>query len=283
MKTKFFLLTALIFFSTYLFSQVETVRPLTEKTEVATPATTKAVKSVKVATPVIMKTAAPQAVKSEKVSTPAITKQIIPQPVKSEKVVTSSITKPTMSHPVKTINTPPTATLTGAQIYIVTGETGKTVNTLFSIEIDDSKQLKAADYTEVGLTQPVEDDRVLGHIKYVPFYPQFPPGDNESISAQLESSEVQGVELIGMLPTNVTRYAIFSDFVNGGSISILIHPKIIYPLIGPDTWKINSLTFSFTFDNDPASPHVVTWNGCTLSLSNLSQTLKFDKNFHPIQ
>ena len=41
MKTKFFLLTALIFFSTYLFSQIKTVKPFTQKTEVTTPLTTK--------------------------------------------------------------------------------------------------------------------------------------------------------------------------------------------------------------------------------------------------
>ena len=188
-----------------------------------------------------------------------------------------------MSQPVKTINTPPNDALTEAQIYILTGETGKSANTIFSMEIYDSKQLKAAGYSEVGLTAPVEDDRVKGHIRYVPFVPLFNPGDKVELSAQLESSEALGVVLNGTLPTTITRNAIFSDFVNGGSVSIFIYPKTLYPLIGPDTWKINSLTVSLSFDNDPASPHTITWTGFILSGSTLSRTLKFDKNFHPVQ
>ena len=231
MKTKFFLLTALIFFSTYLFSQIKTVKPLTQKTVV---------------------------------STPVIAKQTIPQPV-------------------KTGNPPPNADLGNPDIYVLTGENGKTNNTVFAIEIYDSKQLKAAGYSEVGLTQQVEDDRTKGHIKYIKFVPIFNPGDKVELSAQLESSEAMGVELNGILPTTITRNAIFSDFVNGGSISIFIYPKTLYPLIGPDTWKINSLTVLLSFDKDPASPHIMTWNGFTLSPTTLSRTLKFDKNFNPIQ
>lgn len=254
MKTKFFLLTALIFFSTNLFSQIKTVKPLAQKTVVTTP--------------VLTKTSTPQPEKplTQKtvVSTPVIAKHIIQQPGKTE-------------------NPPSTADFTGAQIYILTGENGKSTNTIFSIEIYDSKNLKAADYSEAGLTTPVEDDRYKGHIKYVPYVPVFTPGDKVELSAQLDGSEPWYVEVNGIMPTTVTRNAIFSDFVNGGSISIFIFPKTLYPLLGPDTWKINTLTIYLSFDKDPASPHIMTWNGITLSPSALSRTFKFDKKFKPIQ
>ena len=219
-----------LFFATNLFSQIKTVKPLTQKTVVTTPV----------------------------------------------------ITKTTNPKPVKTENQPPTE-LEEPKIYLTSGEKGKSSNTILVIEIDDSKQLKAADYSEVGLTQQVEDDRYKGHIKFIKFVPVFGPGENESLSAQLDASEVIGVEVIGSLPHPVTRYAIFSDFVNGGSVSISIYPGTLYPLIGPDTWKIKSFTVYLSFGNDPASPHKMTWNGFTLSPTTLSRTLKFDKNFNPIQ
>lgn len=197
-------------------------------------------------------------------------------------VTTPVIKKTTNPKPVKNENPPPTD-LHKADINFVSGENGKSGNTILVIEIDDSKQLKAADYSEVGLTTPVEDSRYRGHIKYVPFVPEFAPGGYESLSTKLESSEPIGVEQVGAQLYTVTRYARFSDFANGGSISISISPKTVYPLIGPDTWKINSFTVYLSFDNDPASPHKMTWNGFTLSPTTLSRTLKFDKNFNPIQ
>src|SRR5665213_3382551 len=61
---------------------------------------------------------------------------------------------------------PPKPTdLQKADINLVSGENGKSSNTILTIEIYDSKQLKAAGYTDVGLTQQVEDDRVRGHIR----------------------------------------------------------------------------------------------------------------------
>ena len=205
------------------------------------------------------------------------------RPLVKKTVVTTSATKPiTNPKPVKTENQLPTD-LYKANISFVCGENGKSTNTILVIEIDDSKQLKAADYSEVGLTIQVEDDRYYGHTKRVPYVPQFSPGENESLSAQLDASELQRMELIGIQPSTVTRYAVLSDFVNGGSISIAITPKTVYPLIGPDTWNIKSFTVNLSFDNDPASPHKMTWNGFTLSPTATSRTLKFDKNFSPVQ
>lgn len=207
------------------------------------------------------------------------------KPLAQKTIVTTPATnKITNPQPVKTQDPPPKPTdLYKADIHFVSGDNGKSSNTILGIEIDDSKQLKAADYSEIGLTQQVEDDRYKGHIKFIKFVPVFGPGENESLSAQLESSEVIGVEVIGILPHSVTRYAIFSDFVNGGSVSISIYPGTLYPLIGPDTWKISSFSVYLSFHNDPASPHMMTWNGFTLSPTTLSRTLKFDKNFNPIQ
>lgn len=207
------------------------------------------------------------------------------RPVAQKTVVTTSATRPlTNPKPAKTENPPPKPTdLQKAVINIVSGENGKSNNTILAIEIDDSRQLKAADYSEVGLTTPVEDDRYKGHIKYVQYVPEFAPGENKLLSARLDASVPQAVELTGILPYTINRYAILSDFANGGSISIAIIPKTVYPLIGPDAWNINSFTVYLSFDNDPASPHKMTWNGFTLSPTTLSRRLKFDKNFNPIQ
>ena len=177
----------------------------------------------------------------------------------------------------------PSPPLDEPKIYLTSGENGKSGNTILVIAIDDSKQLKAADYNEVGLTTSVEDDRYPNHTKYVPFIPVFGPNQNESLSAKLVASEPQAVEVIGILPYTVTRYAVLSDFANGGSISIAIFPKMVYPLIGPDIWNINSFTVSVNFGGDPTSLHKMTWNGFTLSPSAPSRTLKFDKSFNPIE
>lgn len=177
----------------------------------------------------------------------------------------------------------PSAALDNPKIYFTSGEKGKSSNTILVIEIDDSKQRKAADYSEVGLTTPVEDDRYKGHIKYVQFVPEFDPGENKSLSTKLDASVPQTVELNGTLPYTVTRNAVLSDFANGGSISLAIIPKLVYPPIGPDLWNINNFTVYLSFDGDPTSPHKMTWNGFALSPTAHSRTLKFDKNFNPIQ
>jgi len=92
MKQKLFLLMPAIFCATFLFAQIKTVKPLTQK---------------------------------KVMTTPVITKTTSPKPLKTE-------------------NPPPTD-LHKADINFVSGENGKSGNTILVIEINDSKQLKAAD------------------------------------------------------------------------------------------------------------------------------------------
>ncbi len=205
------------------------------------------------------------------------------RPLVKKSVVTTPVAKPILNQKPAKPESQPSPALDEPKIYLKSGAKGKSSNTILVITIKDSRQLKAADYSEVGLTAPVEDDRYPKHTKYVQFAPEFGPNENESLSTKLDASVPVGVEQVGSLPLAVTRYAVLSDFANGGSISIAIIPKLVYPLIGPDAWNINSFTVSLYFGGDPTSPHKMTWNGFTLSPTAASRTLKFDKNFNPIQ
>lgn len=226
------------------------------------------------------------AVTNSVIKKPIVQQTVPKQPPQAAKQTTSgqnTVKKTEMSTSNTAGTKMPSPALDNATISFTSGEKGKSNHTILVIEIDDSKQRKAADYSEVGLTTPVEDDRYKGHIKYVQFVPEFDPGENKSLSTKLDASVPQTVELNGTLPYTVTRNAVLSDFANGGSISLAIIPKLVYPPIGPDLWNINNFTVYLSFDGDPTSPHKMTWNGFTLSPTAHSRTLKFDKNFNPIQ
>jgi hypothetical protein len=75
----------------------------------------------------------------------------------------------------------------------------------------------------------------------------------------------------------VLREANISDFSNGGEVRIKIQPN------GHDTWKIQTFTITFSFNNDGNSPHTITWSNRVLSQNNRIADLLFDKNFNPIQ
>ena len=105
------------------------------------------------------------------------------------------------------------------------------------------------------------------------------PGDNETVPIALDASVPTGqVTMKGSLPLPVLREAAVSDFSSGGgTVEIGIAPN------GHDTWKIKSFSLTLYFNNDPSSPHKITWNGFTVAQDSRIKILEFDKNFNPIQ
>jgi hypothetical protein len=189
----------------------------------------------------------------------------------TSKTVAPVPTGTTLEHPqaVKPQTKPaPTPTdLQNAVVNIVVGDDGKDKDTYVSVEIYDDNQRPAAYYGVIrgtgfaGMTSG-----------------EYFPGDDETLSTKLDPSEPTGeIDNSKIPPLPVVREANVSDFSNGGSVIINIVPN------GHDTWKINSFTVTLYFNNDPGSPHRITWNGFTLSQDSRWRTLQFDKNFNAIQ
>jgi hypothetical protein len=188
------------------------------------------------------------------------------------KTVAPAPTGTTVLHPEvkKPQNKPaPTPTdLQNAVINIVVGSDGKDYDTKVAIVIADDNQRIAA-YYGTG-------DK--GGYVYGTTSGEYFPGDNETLPTQLDKSEYTGeIDNSKVPPLPVTREANLSDFANGGRINMSIQPN------GRDKWNINSFTVTLYFNNDPGSPHRITWNGFTLANDSPTKTLEFDKNFNPIQ
>jgi hypothetical protein len=181
------------------------------------------------------------------------------KPLVKKTVVSTPTNKITNPQPIKTGNPPPKPTdLQKAVVNIVVGDDGKDYNTFINIYINDGNRRKAADCSEFGN--------------------EYFPGENETLPTQLDASVPTGeTKLVGALPLPVTKEATLSDFTNGGSIDMVIGT------VGNDTWKINSFSVTLYFNNDPGSPHKLTWTGFTLTQDTKTKHLEFDKNFNPIQ
>jgi len=192
------------------------------------------------------------------------------RPLAQKTVVATPATKPlTNPKPARTENPPPKPTdLQNGVINIVVGDDGKDKDTYVAISIIDDNKRVAAYYGAADRGSYVQ---AMTSGEYF-------PGDNETLPTKLDKSEPTGeIDNTKFPPLAVTREANLSDFANGGSILINIQPT------GHDTWKINSFTVTLYFDNDPGSPHKMTWNGFTLSQDSRWRTLEFDKNWNPIQ
>jgi hypothetical protein len=157
--------------------------------------------------------------------------------------------------------------LKNAVVNVVVGNDGKDKDTYVAVSINDDNKRTAAYYGifKGSYVQPMTNGEYF-------------PGDNETLPTQLDASEPTGqIDNSKFPPLPVVREATLPDFANGGSIVIAIQPT------GHDTWNINSFTVTLYFNNDPNSPHKMTWNGFTLSQDSRSRVLEFDKNFNPIQ
>jgi len=188
------------------------------------------------------------------------------------KTVSTTPTSTTVVKPqvVKQQNKPAPAPtdLQNAVVNVVVGDDGKDKDTYVAIAIVDGNKRIAAYY---GILKSGTYVMPMTNGEYF-------PGDNETLPTQLDKSEPTGeIDNTKFPPVAVVREANLSDFANGGTINMVIQPT------GHDTWKMNSFTVTLYFNNDPGSPHKMTWNGFTLSQDSRSRTLEFDKNFTPIQ
>ncbi|MDP4258613.1 MAG: hypothetical protein Q8937_10315, partial [Bacteroidota bacterium] len=158
--------------------------------------------------------------------------------------------------------------LQNAVINIVVGNDGKDNDTYVSISILDDNKRTAAYY---GIADKGSYVQGMTTGEYF-------PGDNETLPTKLDKSEPTGeIDNSKFPPLPVTREANLTDFSSGGSIFIMIKPN------GHDKWNISSFTVTLYFNNDPGSPHRMTWNGFTLAQDSPAKTLEFDKTFTPIQ
>jgi hypothetical protein len=182
----------------------------------------------------------------------------------------------TSTLPVKKITTeqkkqvPPQAPLTdlqSASVSILTGDDGKDNDTYVFLDLLDNNKRVAATYNNIpNSTFPSRPND------------EYYAGASVSFPMKIEASVPTGeTKLKGSLPLPVLREANISDFSNGGEVRIKIQPN------GHDTWKIQTVSITFSFNNDSNSPHKITWSNIVLSQNGVIRDLLFDKNFNPIQ
>lgn len=202
-----------------------------------------------------------------KVMRPLAAKTVAPAPTTNVMKEKEGVTKPQ--------NKPATnpTDLQNAVVNIVVGDDGKDYDTKLSVVIKDENK-RIAGYYGVPSHDMAGNPYIVGTTMGEYF-----PGDNETVPIALDASVPTGqVTMKGSLPLPVLREAEVSDFNGrGGTVEMLISPN------GHDTWKINSFSLTLYFNNDPSSPHKITWNGFTVAQDSRSRVLEFDKNFNPIQ
>jgi hypothetical protein len=162
----------------------------------------------------------------------------------------------------------PPANLQSASINILNGDDGKDNDTYVLIDFLDNNQRAAANYNNAPHTN--------GALPARPNDEYF-SGSSVTLPMKTEASIPTGqMTQIGALPLPVLRYATPGDFANGGEVKITINPN------GHDTWKIQTLSITISFDNDKHSPHRITWSNIVLSQDSRVRELLFDKNFNPL-
>ena len=161
----------------------------------------------------------------------------------------------------------PSTDLQNASVSILTGDDGKDNDTYVFLDLLDNNKRVAATYNNIPNS-------------IFPSRPndEYYAGASVSFPMKMEVSAPTGeTKLNGSLPLPVLREANISDFSNGGEVRIKIQPN------GHDTWKIQTASITFSFNNDGNSPHKITWSNIVLSQNGVTRDLLFDKNFNPIQ
>ena len=191
------------------------------------------------------------------------------RPLAKKTVVTTSATKPlTNPKPAKTENPPPKPTdLQNASVSIISGDDGKDNDTYLFVDLLDNNKRVAATYNNVpNSTFPSRPND------------EFYAGASVSLPMTTEASiPTTQMKQAGGILIPIMRQATLADFNNQGEVKIRIQPN------GHDTWKLQTLSITFSFDNDNNSPHKITWSNIVLSQNNTTIDLLFDKNFNPIQ
>lgn len=162
----------------------------------------------------------------------------------------------------------PSTDLQSASVSILTGDDGKDNDTYVFLDLLDNNKRVAATYNNIpngrGFVGRPNDEYYAGASVTLPMI----------MEASVPTGEIK---LNGSLPLPVLREANISDFSNGGEVRIKIQPN------GHDTWKIQTVSITFSFNNDGNSPHKITWSNIVLSQNGVTRDLLFDKNFNPIQ
>jgi len=191
------------------------------------------------------------------------------RPLAQKKVVTTTTTKPIISpKPAKKENPPPKPTnLQNASVSIISGDDGKDNDTYLWVDLLDNNKRVAATYnndpSNSFIARPNDE-----------FY----AGASVSLPMTTEASiPTTQMRQAGGILIPVMRQATLADFNSQGEVKIRILPN------GHDTWKLQTLTITFSFNNDGGSPHKITWSNIVLSQNNTTADLLFDKNFNPIQ
>ena len=191
------------------------------------------------------------------------------RPLAKKTVVTTSATKPLINpKPAKTENPPPKPTdLQNASVSIISGDDGKDNDTYLFVDLLDNNKRVAATYNNVpNSTFPSRPND------------EFYAGASVSLPMTTEASiPTTQMKQAGGILIPIMRQATLADFNNQGEVKIRIQPN------GHDTWKLQTLSITFSFDNDNNSPHKITWSNIVLSQNNTTIDLLFDKNFNPIQ
>ena len=196
-----------------------------------------------------------------KVLRPITSKTVAPTPVANTVVKKEGVAKPQ--------NKPaPTPTdLQNVSVSIISGDDGKDNDTWVYISLLDNNKRVAAYYSNTVnnsyVTRPNDE-----------FY----AGASVSLPMTTEASiPTTQMKQAGGILIPVMRQAALADFYNQGEVKIQIAPN------GHDTWKMQTLSITFSFNNDGGSPHKITWSNIVLSQNNTVADLLFDKNFNPIQ
>ncbi len=191
------------------------------------------------------------------------------RPLAKKTVVTTTATKPIVNpKPIKTEPPPPKPTdLQNAIVSIISGDDGKDNDTYLFVDLLDNNKRVAATYNNVpNSTFPSRPND------------EFYASASVSLPMTTEASiPTTQMKQAGGILIPVMRQATSVDFNNQGEVKIRIQPN------GHDTWKLQALTITFSFNNDGGSPHKITWSNIVLSQNNTTADLLFDKNFNPIQ
>ena len=185
-------------------------------------------------------------------------------------VAPTQVAKPIVREGVAKPQNKPAPTPTDLQnvsVSIISGDDGKDNDTYLFVDLLDNNKRVAATYNNVpNSTFPSRPND------------EFYAGASVSLPMTTEASiPTTQMKQAGGILIPVMRQAALADFNNQGEVKIRIQPD------GHDTWKLQTLTLTFSFNNDGGSPHKTTWSNIVLSQNNTVADLLFDKNFNPIQ
>ena len=171
---------------------------------------------------------------------------------------------------------PPPTNIQRVFIDIQNGDDGKEAHTYVMYDLEDNNQRSAASNYDGPKTAA---QAFAAHYNAGP-NDEYIAGSSITLPIPTQVSVPTGqMTNVGYLPLPVLRYATLADFSNGGELKITIFPYNAHN----DIWKIQTITVKVSFENDPHSPHIITWSNVILSSQGSPvRELFFDKNYNPL-